>query len=817
MTKTAVLLMVGLAGAARAAPLPGLVAEYRDGERQVTVVVPTPSFTLRAEESVHPDVRPAFSARYTGALNVVVPGKYRFEAAPATLAIAGKVVGDAPVELKAGLVPLTIEYRRTTPAARLQVLWQGEGFAREPLPASSLVHESEPAAVAETIRLERGRALAEQLNCRGCHDPASQKEWDRGRGPILSAAGARLFPSWIYRWLENPTAYRASARMPALALSEPERRDVTAYLATLGGPLSVADTSVNAQAVARGQTLFESIGCRACHGETAGKVSGPVGSKMPRVAVREFLLDPKAVEPTGRMPGFNLRQGEAGALAAFVASKRNPALEQPVPVGGDAARGRALVIGRGCLGCHTVEENGKPLRNTLVAPPMQKLAAGRGCLAADPPPRAPRFRLTPEQRADLALAVTQPEVAPAPAVALERAIAYHNCRACHDPASPAHEGLVETAPPLDDVGGRLLFPWLKAALTWNKLVRPWMKLRMPQFREQAADDIALGLVAVSGAPREAPARAHPDPLLVREGVRHLGRGEEGLACITCHPFAGFDPKSGTPGPDLATVGERLRPDYFQRWLLDPQRVRPATQMPAFFADMDRTVAEKKIAAMYLALGLGRQMPAPEGASTTGTRLPLAPAGGPMVFRTYVAAGAPRSILVGFPSGISYAFDAEECRVAFAWTGGFVDAAPVWLNRGGAPAMPLGPLSYVPAKGTPLRIGAPGRLPRTRFRGYTLEASAVVFRYEVDGVPVRERIGPGPRERTLVRAFELQGRRLKEVSFLAGEGSGADVTADGAEWRAGEKRFVAAAREGQVRFSIVVTTAAPAAASAAPAR
>ena len=50
----------------------------------------------------------------------------------------------------------------------------------------------------------------------------------------------------------------------------------------------------------------------------------------------------------------------------------------------------------------------------------------------------------------------------------------------------------------------------------------------------------------------------------------------------------------------------------------------------------------------------------------------------------------RAIAVGFPCQVSYAFDAARGRLAYAWSGGFVDATPVWANRGGDPAILLGP-------------------------------------------------------------------------------------------------------------------------------
>jgi hypothetical protein len=62
--------------------------------------------------------------------------------------------------------------------------------------------------------------------------------------------------------------------------------------------------------------------------------------------------------------------------------------------------------------------------------------------------------------------------------------------------------------------------------------------------------------------------------------------EGGFGCVSCHPVG---PQPALAGPDTATinfafVGDRLRFDYFQRYVRDPQRFRPGTMMPSFIAE-----------------------------------------------------------------------------------------------------------------------------------------------------------------------------------------------------------------------------------------
>ena len=52
-------------------------------------------------------------------------------------------------------------------------------------------------------------------------------------------------------------------------------------------------------------------------------------------------------------------------------------------------------------------------------------------------------------------------------------------------------------------------------------------------------------------------------------------------CVKCHSVADFHPEGSprTHGPDLATVYQRLRPDYLRQWIAKPTSVLPYTGMP----------------------------------------------------------------------------------------------------------------------------------------------------------------------------------------------------------------------------------------------
>src|SRR5690348_11125117 len=49
---------------------PGLVATASDGQRRVVFITPTPNFNLTSQQSIHPQLKPGFTAEWDGFLNV---------------------------------------------------------------------------------------------------------------------------------------------------------------------------------------------------------------------------------------------------------------------------------------------------------------------------------------------------------------------------------------------------------------------------------------------------------------------------------------------------------------------------------------------------------------------------------------------------------------------------------------------------------------------------------------------------------------------------------------------------------------------------
>ena len=112
---------------------------------------------------------------------------------------------------------------------------------------------------------------------------------------------------------------------------------------------------------------------------------------------------------------------------------------------------------------------------------------------------------------------------------------------------------------------------------------------------------------------------------------------------------------------------------------------------------------------------------------------------PSMLRLFMPDAGPAAIAVALPGGLNYCWDAGNCRLRYAWTGGFVDATRMWNSNGNALAKLLGPVFWQSEKGETvpgLQLGT--RTPESiRFRGYDLVDDVPRFRYEIDGVTVHE--------------------------------------------------------------------------------
>ncbi|MEW6304877.1 MAG: c-type cytochrome [Verrucomicrobiota bacterium] len=789
---------VAMAGAQNAPLRPGLVATASDGARKVTFVAPAANFSLAADQSAHPQLKPVFSIEWNGVLNLVRGGTYTITG-DARVFIDGQEAQGKPVQLEAGERALRVQYERKGNApARLQLQWQSDFFKPEPIPASVLGHRNAPAEAAKTAAIERGRHLVEELNCIACHKAGGSLLQGR-QGPDLSRVGERANANWLFHWLENPRHFRAAAVMPVVLASANDRADAAAYLAGLKGNGPVAAPAPNAGRAARGKELFNTVGCQACHGEGGVSLAG-MGSKTTAAALAKYLENPLAVDPSGRMPHLALSGEEALAIAEHLVTARNGGFEKPAPPG-NPARGRQVVASSGCLNCHTLKDAGD-LKNTFTAAALNELQPARGCLAELSSGRAPRYELSANERGAIAAFLASPDVSPAPVQDFHRLAARFNCVACHELNGPAKLSFEvnQAPPPLPDAGNKLRAAWLDQVLNHHKRIRPWMALRMPHFGpDNVAPLVQLFAQQAGAEPGQGATIAAASPEEIQAAGKIIGQGEGGLSCINCHDFRGEKSGGEMRGPDMTEMYARIRVDWLKRWLREPSRIQPGTAMPAFFSDLPEAQAERMIQQIVVALSAGSNMPIPQGLSEAAQEYLLLVKDEPITFRTFIQDSSPRSIAVGLPGAQNFCFDAEFCRLRYAWTGDFLDVKPVWANRGGAQARILGVKFYTAPDSHSLRIGDPGKEPAVRFKGYQLINKIPEFMYELDGVLVRELIAKAPTGRGLARKFTLSAPG-KDVWYVAGAARDVTLTSTAGKFVDGKLKIPGAQN---VQFEVTI--------------
>ena len=438
------------------------------------------------------------------------------------------------------------------------------------------------------------------------------------------------------------------------------------------------------------------------------------------------------------MPSFDLSEQQALQLAAYLLLSKKPEFQRQ-PLGGDAGIGKQRVENSGCVACHQLAD----ATNRLAAPAMSALDPQRGCLADKPSEPAPIFTLKPSEREALRVFVAfyraNPDRSRAPIHDFRARLEQLRCNACH----------AEQAPSLVGVGEKLQTSWLRLVLSQPADTHDELDLRMPQYHPQHVGVLADGFAKAAGLePGAGPPPRSLTSFQYVEGRKMLGTltDQGGLGCIACHSW-GDRESLGEQRPNLANAADRLRYDWFMRWMRGPTRIRPGTSMPSYFSG-ETLEAAPKLETLWAGLAAPASAGLPPGfeqrAAKPDSATPPQPVDEAVVIRTDMPEAAPGALAVGLPGGVSYCFDTGESRLLYAWRGGFVDLGE------GQPRL-VGDIFYRQTD-FPIRVDDVERLPQSRFHGYQVVDGAPELHYEADGVDVFERTIL--RNGELVRQFRL---------------------------------------------------------------
>lgn len=433
---------------------------------------------------------------------------------------------------------------------------------------------------------ERGKVLVQKVGCRGCHTfvppeklctpeqiaagksrgtPTEPGECEVARtlssseardfAPNLSNIGFKTNERWLFGWLKNPSSMWSQTRMPNLRLSDQEAADITAYLLTLknGEPSPKQDFFDNEKrpefsaAVEEGNKLITKYGCPGCHEVKGHENDAKIGADLnefgrktvdlldfgnaipnPRHHTWYNWIDLKLRAPRAyryervdtRMPQFDFNDDEVDVLMTFLKSRYSDKIPSAYLAGRDERRAA--------------------------------IAAG------------------------------------------DQMVEYFNCMGCHVLDGQggairdifAEDDLWKAPPLLQQEGWRVQPDWMFGFLEdpSNKL-RPWLDVRMPTFPFN--DERATALVKSFSANANVPypyVSVRIPPMSPAELKEAKAMVFDQLSCFKCHT-AGMpapDKDLASMAPNLELAKHRLRPDWVEAWLKNPQTLQEGTRMPNFF-------------------------------------------------------------------------------------------------------------------------------------------------------------------------------------------------------------------------------------------
>jgi cytochrome c551/c552 len=426
--------------------------------------------------------------------------------------------------------------------------------------------------------------------------------------------------------------------MPNFRLSEPDARDIATYLFSLSSPPSyqAANFMDDPNLKARGQVLIKQYGCAGCHEIKGFEEEQRIGKELTvegatPIERLDFALQThraeKGEDPLNLRPeqkdlhkpwynhkGFFERKIEEPSIYD-VGKEKDPKdkLKMPEPymttewrtalttfllgsVGEegsnvprtlfytpqdqrrqDVQNGWWVIKKYNCVGCHEIQVGQRSVVQDLA---FYQTPEGKDLL----PPR-----LTSEgARVDptwLLKFLTDPSLSgdKTPAQqqqinALAAASATPNPQASPQPsASPAANGQLRLHP--------------QPGLDRNG-VRPYLSFRMPTFNFSPNELQVLVRFFMAMSGQQDPYIKEPlKPLTPQERTTARDMFVSGTPCLKCH-ITGDPARDATAiAPNFLLAGERLKPDWTFRWLLDPAQISPGTAMPTglFRPEGDRWV------------------------------------------------------------------------------------------------------------------------------------------------------------------------------------------------------------------------------------
>lgn len=472
-----------------------------------------------------------------------------------------------------------------------------------------------------------GRELFHSIGCVACHAPRAEFA-KTAVGEAVDAAAVKTASvplenlakkytaAGLVAFLLDPHAARPAGRMPGMNLTTKEAKDIGAFLR---GDEASTDEARPGDISTRlkGQRLFASLGCVACHAVRGDKIRFAARKQTrPLEALIGQLGGCLATKPQPATPWFDLDNFQRQALAVALLNLRGTSSAQNVDLN------HRRMVSLNCYACHQRDGVGGPddarlkyfvssgsdLGDEGRVPPLltgvgrklrrdalEQVIQGRFPVRPYMTTRMPAF---PEEHA--------------------RLFATGFATADHDPN--------ELPTPRDGEENQV------GRNMWGRALLGTAGLSCVTCH-QLNGRKSLGIQAMD--------LAHSTKRLRAEWFRDYL----------------IDPPKFRPGtrmPSFWPNGKPLRKG-------------------------NGNTTSRQIDSIWAYLGELDQSRLPEGMEKKGNYL-LTPKERPIVFRTFMESAGMHAIAVGFPEQIHAAFDSQTPRWAMAWTGRFLDTESTWDDR-----------------------------------------------------------------------------------------------------------------------------------------
>lgn len=258
--------------------------------------------------------------------------------------------------------------------------------------------------------LIRGKAVAVQLGCRGCHKigglggEESVDLNEAARKPVTEmdfsrVEGEKTLENWHRQHLRDPQRVAPGSRMPAYRLAPAQEDALITYILSLRRPDVGMDHLPRETLLAHleerrdfahdGEVLF-GVFCASCHGaDGAGQVVPALETTVPNLrnpdvhavmSTESLLYTLEHGRPGRSMPawgpgGAGLRENEFEAIVAFLRRDlpRPPSFEEVREARADPALGRTF-FRNDCASCHGADGAGTVIAPGLISPELHFVA-----------------------------------------------------------------------------------------------------------------------------------------------------------------------------------------------------------------------------------------------------------------------------------------------------------------------------------------------------------------------------------------------------------------------------------------------------------